>query len=172
MNQKHRDMEKLTASSPRAKTGLVERSERACDEGRRTAAFAKDRRGSAVHREHEIASKESRRLRKRETRLGKVLTGTKMRRSDGLLSEQISATFYGSAAAAARPRVGAVGFGGAVALFKAPSACGASQPRGSRAAVAQTRADSGSVTRWKKALTGGPYLSATQGAGPACQWKK
>jgi hypothetical protein len=130
-------MEKLTASSPRAKTGVEERSEHACDEGRRTAAFAKDRRGSAVHREHEIASKESRRLRKLETRLGKVLTGTKMRRSDGLLSEQISATFYGSAAAAARPRVGAGGFGGAGALFKAPSACGASQPRGSRATVAQ-----------------------------------
>ena len=32
--------------------------------------------------------------------------------------------------------------------------------------------ESGSVTRWKKALTGGPHLSATQGVGPLCQWKK
>jgi hypothetical protein len=40
--------------------------------GRR--ASAQVRRGFVAHREHEIASKVSRRLRKRETRLGKVLT--------------------------------------------------------------------------------------------------
>jgi len=34
--------------------------------------------------------------------------------------------------------LGQGGFGGAGALFKAPSACGASQPRGSRAAVSNS----------------------------------
>ena len=132
----------------------------------------KVRRGYTEHREHENARKKAWRCRKHDKKLDMELTGAKLRHCGISSAARISAAFYGSAAAAARPRVGAVGFGGAVALFKAPSACGASQPRGSRAAVAQTRAESGSVTRWKKALIGGPHLSATQGAGPACQWKE
>jgi len=67
------------------------------------------------------------------------LTGAKLRRCGIPSAAWISAAFYGSAAAAARPRVGAGGFGRAGALFKAPSACGASQPRGSHAAVSDSR---------------------------------
>ena len=46
-----------------------------------------------MHRKHEIANKETRRLRKRETKLGESLTVTKTRRKGGLFSRWTSAMF-------------------------------------------------------------------------------
>ena len=67
-------VEELDADLPRARPRSGRDSGVLATEigGRR--ASAQVRRGFVVHREHEIASKVSRRLRKRETRLGKVLT--------------------------------------------------------------------------------------------------
>jgi len=77
MNQRHSGVEKLTAILPRAKTkSRSGRSAAATENGGRRGSYIV-RRGLAVHRKHEIANKESQRLRKGETRLGMKLTGQK-----------------------------------------------------------------------------------------------
>ena len=94
------------------------------------------------------------------------LTGAKLRRCGIPSVARISAAFFGSAAAAARPRVGAGGFGGAGALFKAPSACGASQPRGSRVAVSNSRWSPAPSLGRRRVRQVGPTYLRLKGAGP------
>jgi len=98
----------------------------------------KVRRGHTECREHEITRGKTQRNRMDGIKLGMELTEAKLRRCGIPSAARISVAFYGSAAAAARPRVGVGWFGRAGALFKAPSACGASQPRGSRASVSNS----------------------------------
>ena len=78
-------------------------------------------RGLGEHKEHENVNEGSRRLRKRETKLGELLTEAKMRRSGRLASVGISAALFdeNKAAACVWIRVGAQR--GSGRLFKGAS---------------------------------------------------
>ena len=140
-------MEKLTASLPRAKTGVEERSERACDEGRRTAKRCKVRRGQAQHRRHEKEKEKAWGLRKADAKLGKELTWAKMRRSGGFLSGWISAMFFLGENLCDRLWGWSRGFRRGRGHYLRGSRLAGQASRGNRAAGARSRADSGSVTR-------------------------
>jgi len=127
MNQGHRGVVELNADLPRAKP-MSERG---------SSALATGEGGRRPLRKFGEVTRSVESMKTRERRLGGVastirssvwsLRGAKLRRYGIPSAARISAAFYGSAAAAARLRVGAGGFGGAGALFKAPSTCGASQ---------------------------------------------
>ena len=79
VNRKHKDIEKLTASSPRAKTGVEGWPECGRNGERRTTERCKVRRGQAQRRKHEKEKQKAWGLCKDDAKLGKELTRAKMR---------------------------------------------------------------------------------------------